>query len=99
MNPDLECSEDEAARLVEGLRAGDTTALEELYERYAKVALRFALALSDNRAEAERAVRAGFLAIWHARDAWQPPVQDLPAEVIGAVRAQIPFATPPRGQG
>jgi RNA polymerase sigma factor (sigma-70 family) len=54
------------------LAAGDRTAFDELYERYAPIAYGLALRLTGQQALAQDVVHDAFLAIWRAPEAFDP---------------------------
>ena len=56
------------ARLADRIRAGDTAALGELYDRYAGMAIAAALRIVGGREEAEDVVHDAFVAVWRKID-------------------------------
>lgn len=59
---------DADARLASRVRAGDTEALGQLYDRYAGAALATALRVVGGREEAEDVVHDAFVAVWRKID-------------------------------
>tara|TARA_R110000850_G_scaffold120328_3_gene237694 strand:- start:2030 stop:2614 length:585 start_codon:yes stop_codon:yes gene_type:complete len=55
------------SELMDSLRQGEITAFDELYHRYAKKAMAFALSFFSNRDLAEEAVQIIFIRIWEKR--------------------------------
>ena len=60
------------AALVTRVGAGDTRALEELYDRYARPAYALAKRVTGDPAFAEEVVQEVFLAVWRQPDKFQP---------------------------
>ncbi len=54
--------------LLDGLRQGDIKSFDELYHRYAKMSMAFALTFFSNRDLAEEAVQVIFIRIWEKRE-------------------------------
>ena len=60
------------AALVERVVAGDTRALEELYDRYSRPAYSLARRVTGDPSFAEEAVQEVFLAVWRQPERFQP---------------------------
>jgi len=74
------------ARLAERIRAGQTDALGELYDRYASVALGTALRVVNDRQEAEDVVHDAFVAVWRKIDRFDPDRGSLRGWLMTVVR-------------
>lgn len=74
------------ARLAQRIRAGDTTALGELYDRYASIALGTALRVVGDRGEAEDVVHDAFVAVWRKIDRFDADRGSLRAWLMTVVR-------------
>lgn len=73
-------------RLADRLRAGDTEALGELYDRYASIALATALRVVADRQEAEDVVHDAFVAVWRKIDRFDSERGALRAWLMTVVR-------------
>src|SRR3990170_2744894 len=74
------------ARLADRIRAGDTEALGELYDRYASIALATALRVVADRQEAEDVVHDAFVAVWRKIDRFDSERGSLRAWLMTVVR-------------
>ena len=74
------------ARLAERIRAGDTDALGELYDRHASTALATALRVVGDREEAEDLVHEAFVAVWRKIDRFDTARGSLRAWLMTIVR-------------
>lgn len=74
------------ARLAQRIRAGDTAALGELYDRYASIALGTALRVVGDRGEAEDVVHDAFVAVWRKIDRFDADRGSLRAWLMTVVR-------------
>ena len=74
------------ARLAERVRAGETDALGELYDRYASTALATALRVVGGREEAEDVVHDAFVAVWRKIDRFDAERGSLRAWLMTVVR-------------
>jgi RNA polymerase sigma-70 factor (ECF subfamily) len=74
------------ARLAERIRAGETEALGELYDRYASTALGTALRVVGDREEAEDLVHDAFMAVWRKIDRFDASRGSLRAWLMTVVR-------------
>jgi len=74
------------ARLAERVRAGETDALGELYDRYASIALATALRVVGSREEAEDVVHDAFVAVWRKIDRFDTERGSLRAWLMTVVR-------------
>ena len=74
------------ARLARRIRAGETAALGELYDRYASIALGTALRVVNDREEAEDVVHDAFVAVWRKIDRFDPDRGALRAWLMTVVR-------------
>jgi RNA polymerase sigma-70 factor (ECF subfamily) len=74
------------ARLAERIRAGETDALGELYDRYASAALGTALRVVGDREEAEDVVHDAFVAVWRKMDRFDAARGSLRAWLMTIVR-------------
>jgi RNA polymerase sigma-70 factor (ECF subfamily) len=77
---------DADARLAQRIRAGDTAALGELYDRYASIALGTALRVVGDRGEAEDVVHDAFVAVWRKIDRFDADRGSLRAWLMTVVR-------------
>ena len=77
---------DSDARLAERIRAGQTQALGELYDRYAGTALAIALRVVADRTEAEDVVHDAFVAVWRKIDRFDAERGSLRAWLLTVVR-------------
>jgi RNA polymerase sigma-70 factor, ECF subfamily len=73
-------------RLADRVRAGDTDALAELYDRYAATALAVALRVVGGREEAEDVVHDSFVAVWRKIDRFDGRRGSLRAWLMTVVR-------------
>ncbi len=69
-DPRLETA-DEDVQLMLALRAGDETAFEALFERWAGALLRFLERMVTSRAQAEELMQETFLRVYRARDRYE----------------------------
>ncbi|HEX7196285.1 MAG TPA: sigma-70 family RNA polymerase sigma factor [Candidatus Limnocylindria bacterium] len=74
------------ARLADRIRAGDTEALGELYDRYAGTAVGTALRVVGSREEAEDVVHDAFVAVWRKIDRFDAERGSLRAWLMTVVR-------------
>jgi len=74
------------ALLAERVRAGDTNALGELYDRYASAATATAMRVVGNRDEAEDVVHDAFVAVWRKIDRFDAERGSLRAWLMTVVR-------------
>jgi len=74
------------ARLAARIRAGDTDALGELYDRYASMALGTAIRVVGDREEAEDVVHDAFVAVWRKIDRFDAARGSLRAWLMTVVR-------------
>lgn len=74
------------ARLAQRIRAGDTAALGELYDRYSSIALGTALRVVGDRGEAEDVVHDAFVAVWRKIDRFDADRGSLRAWLMTVVR-------------
>ena len=74
------------ARLAERVRAGDTNALGELYDRYAGTATATAMRVVGSRDEAEDVVHDAFVAVWRKIDRFDAERGSLRAWLMTVVR-------------
>ena len=74
------------AQLAERVRAGDTDALGELYDRYASKALATAMRVVGGREEAEDVVHDAFVAVWRKIDRFDAQRGSLRAWLMTVVR-------------
>ncbi len=74
------------ARLAERIRAGDSDALGELYDRHASTALATALRVVGDREEAEDLVHEAFVAVWRKIDRFDAARGSLRAWLMTIVR-------------
>src|SRR5688572_17736281 len=65
-------SQEESFALMERLAAGDTAALEGLYERWGGPVLSFIERMCGNRVTAEDLLQEVFLRVWRAAPRYQP---------------------------
>lgn len=72
--------------LAERIRAGETDALGELYDRYASMALATALRVVHDRQEAEDVVHDAFVAVWRKIDRFDEKRGSLRAWLMTVVR-------------
>lgn len=77
---------DADARLAQRIRAGDSAALGELYDRYASIALGTALRVVGDRQEAEDVVHDAFVAVWRKIDRFDADRGSLRAWLMTVVR-------------
>lgn len=77
---------DADARLAQRIRAGDTAALGELYDRYASIALGTALRVVGDRQEAEDVVHDALVAVWRKIDRFDAARGSLRAWLMTVVR-------------
>lgn len=77
---------DADAQLAQRIRAGDTAALGELYDRYASIALGTALRVVGDRGEAEDVVHDAFVAVWRKIDRFDAGRGSLRAWLMTVVR-------------
>jgi RNA polymerase sigma-70 factor (ECF subfamily) len=77
---------DADARLAQRIRAGDTAALGELYDRHASIALGTALRVVGDRGEAEDVVHDAFVAVWRKIDRFDADRGSLRAWLMTVVR-------------
>ena len=77
---------DADARLAARIRAGETDALGELYDRYASTALGTALRVVGDREEAEDVVHDAFVAVWRKIDRFDPARGSLRGWLMTVVR-------------
>ncbi len=74
------------AQLAHRIRAGDTEALGELYDRYASTAIGVALRVVGDREEAEDVVHDAFVAVWRKIDRFDADRGSLRAWLMTVVR-------------
>lgn len=74
------------AQLADRIRAGDTAALGELYDRYSGTALATALRVVRSRDQAEDVVHDAFVAVWRKIDRFDAERGSLRAWVLTVVR-------------
>lgn len=74
------------AQLADRIRAGDTGALGELYDRYAGLGLATALRVLGDREEAEDVVHDAFVAVWRKIDRFDAARGSLRAWLMTVVR-------------
>jgi RNA polymerase sigma-70 factor (ECF subfamily) len=74
------------AQLAARIRAGDTEALGELYDRYASMALGTAIRVVADREEAEDVVHDAFVAVWRKIDRFDADRGSLRAWLMTVVR-------------
>ncbi len=72
--------------LMRRVRADDTHAFDELYERYHTRALGSARNICDNAERAEEAVQDAFLCLWTARAGYDPDRGGIQAWLFGLIR-------------
>lgn len=77
---------DADARLAERIRSGDTSALGELYDRYASTAVGTAVRVVGDREEAEDIVHDAFVAVWRKIDRFDAGRGSLRAWLMTVVR-------------
>jgi RNA polymerase sigma-70 factor (ECF subfamily) len=77
---------DADARCAQRIRAGDSAALGELYDRYASIALGTALRVLGDRGEAEDVVHDAFVAVWRKIDRFDADRGSLRAWLMTVVR-------------
>jgi RNA polymerase sigma-70 factor (ECF subfamily) len=74
------------ARLADRIRAGETDALGELYDRYASLAVATAFRVVGRREEAEDVVHDAFVAVWRKIDRFDAERGSLRAWLMTVVR-------------
>lgn len=74
------------ARLADRVRAGDTAALGELYDRYAATAIATAMRVVGGREEAEDVVHDAFVAVWRKIDRFDADRGSMRAWLMTVVR-------------
>ncbi|GAA1636727.1 RNA polymerase sigma factor [Actinoplanes couchii] len=72
--------------LAERLRAGDETALREVYDRHGAAVLHLAQRLLGNRADAEDVTQVTFVAAWTGRDGFDPQRGTILGWLLGIAR-------------
>ncbi|HWS38051.1 MAG TPA: sigma-70 family RNA polymerase sigma factor [Actinoplanes sp.] len=72
--------------LAERLRAGDETALREVYDRHGAAVLHLAQRLLGNRADAEDVTQVTFVAAWTGRDGFDPHRGSMLGWLLGIAR-------------
>jgi RNA polymerase sigma factor (sigma-70 family) len=72
--------------LAERLRAGDDTALREMYDRHGAAVLYLAQRLLGNRADAEDVTQVTFVAAWTGRDGFDPQRGTILGWLLGIAR-------------
>lgn len=72
--------------LAERLRAGDETALREVYDRHGAAVLYLAQRLLGNRADAEDVTQVTFVAAWTGRDGFDPQRGTILGWLLGIAR-------------
>jgi RNA polymerase sigma-70 factor, ECF subfamily len=68
------------------VRANDTAAFGELYDRYVRIALRVAHSVCHDASRAEEAVQEGFLSVWQGRGRYRPESGSVKGWVLTIVR-------------
>ncbi|MET8148368.1 RNA polymerase sigma factor [Actinoplanes sp. NPDC049668] len=72
--------------LAERLRAGDETALRQVYDRHGAAVLYLAQRLLTNRADAEDVTQVTFVAAWTGRDGFDPQRGTMLGWLLGIAR-------------
>ncbi|GIE33999.1 RNA polymerase sigma factor [Actinoplanes italicus] len=75
--------------LAERLRAGDETALREVYDRHGAAVLYLAQRLLGDRAEAEDVTQVTFVAAWTGRDGFDPERGTMLGWLLGIARRKV----------
>lgn len=75
--------------LAERLRAGDETALREVYDRHGSAVLYLAQRLLGNRADAEDVTQVTFVAAWNGRDGFDPQRGTMLGWLLGIARRKV----------
>jgi RNA polymerase sigma-70 factor (ECF subfamily) len=68
------------------IRDNDPDAFSELYDRYARLALRVAASVCRDAGHAEQAVQEGFLSIWRSRAGYRPGSGSVKGWALSVVR-------------